>query len=471
MSDSATPGKATPTADAAAAAEWVPTNDEMRGFHEAEGLSEEELAKVAEVWDRVKAVEMPPSYAELARTSRTLFIAKFLIARQWDVDAAVDMFTSSCEFKIVHQLEAIPSFPAAIPVRGYDEAALQEFEGLGPRPEGLRTDYYARHVYTGAENAWHKWDKDGRPLLFEVIGGVRNELVTRCQALVPPGRPPSDITLDVHLHANEVGRVLLAYKNQGKPVAEQQHQVSVVFDCSGLGMRHTADPLIQLLKRNSTVDKRFFPEGLHRAYVVNAPTMVTVIWAVVKLWLEPRQIEKVKFFKPHQTAEGLREFIDEEHIPAFLGGKCECKGGCVGTPIDEATVPLPVDHTRESVVANRAKETVIADWAKATAAGDKLSFQIYVAQYHCVLRTRFRPDDAGEDWDGEWTDHGKTAACDGVVEATGPGALELELDNLHSMLRSKTVLYRVHKVGDPENKCDGLPNLFGMSPEEDAPKK
>ena len=63
-------------------------------------------------------------------------------------------------------------------------------------------------------------------------------------------------------------------------------------------------------------------------------------------------------------------------------------------------------------------------------------------------------------------------ASGGTPDRTGVPSLEIELDNVHSMLRSKTVTYRVHKVGDPENRCDGLPNLFGLSPEDDpAPKK
>jgi hypothetical protein len=439
-----------------AAVGWVPTNNEL--LDQFDPLTDAQLALVAEVEAAIRSVALPPTFVWNMKRWPTLFLAKFLMARQWKVDDAVAMFKASADFRIRNDLDETPQFPTTLSVRGFDVEKLIAFHGVGRRDVNGQTDFYGKHVHTCVENGWHKWDKRGRPVIFERIGKIKpGELVGRCRALVAPHQSYSDCSLDLHLHSNEVGNVITRYLNSTYPPERHVAQVIAVFDCTDLGMRHLWDPLIQLMKRNSNTDKLYFPEGLHKAYIVNAPTIITAFWAVVKLWLEPNQIKKVIFLKPHETPAGLKEAIDDEHLPSFLGGSCECPGGCLAPAADLDSMPLPPDGTREESVGARSKKLITGDWLRVTEAGRKIGYQAVSEGYTCGFRVRFLPDGAS-DAAAPWRDIGQALFSEGVLEATGPGVIQLELDNSFSRLRGKKVFYRFYFPNDSSHRCGGVEN-------------
>lgn len=62
-------------------------------------------------------------------------------------------------------------------------------------------------------------------------------------------------------------------------------------------------------------------------YVCNAPYLFTTVWAVVKGWLDPVTVEKIKILG---DARELQDQVPVENLPSTLGGKCTCDGlgGC-----------------------------------------------------------------------------------------------------------------------------------------------
>ena len=64
--------------------------------------------------------------------------------------------------------------------------------------------------------------------------------------------------------------------------------------------------------------------------VINAPYSFAAIWSAVRPWLAKETADKVHILSSdYQSA--LLELVDEENLPASLGGKCTCddKGGCL----------------------------------------------------------------------------------------------------------------------------------------------
>jgi hypothetical protein len=61
--------------------------------------------------------------------------------------------------------------------------------------------------------------------------------------------------------------------------------------------------------------------------IVNAPSSFTFIWSFIKPWLSKDTVNKVDILGSDYQ-EVLLDLIDEENLPASLGGKCECEGGC-----------------------------------------------------------------------------------------------------------------------------------------------
>ena len=65
-----------------------------------------------------------------------------------------------------------------------------------------------------------------------------------------------------------------------------------------------------------------FPESLHKMFIVNAPKIFRVVWAVVRTFLDKRTRDKIAIlggrdeYLPH-----LLEEIDAQNLPTFLGGQ------------------------------------------------------------------------------------------------------------------------------------------------------
>jgi hypothetical protein len=92
-----------------------------------------------------------------------------------------------------------------------------------------------------------------------------------------------------------------------------------IEDLDNLGMKHYHSKGLELLKEAIAIDEGFFPEHLARLYVVNAPAVFRVIWAVVKPWMDPRTLAKIQILGSNYT-EALLQDIPSEELPAALGG-------------------------------------------------------------------------------------------------------------------------------------------------------
>lgn len=74
----------------------------------------------------------------------------------------------------------------------------------------------------------------------------------------------------------------------------------------------------------------YYPEVMGNTLLINAPYVFSGVWSVVKGFLDERTRKKIRIIGGGYK-KTLLEFIDEENIPTFIGGKCECKefGGCM----------------------------------------------------------------------------------------------------------------------------------------------
>jgi len=55
-------------------------------------------------------------------------------------------------------------------------------------------------------------------------------------------------------------------------------------------------------------------------FIINAPMLFSGVWAIVKPWLDEKTKAKIKILGSGYK-KTLLEYIDEENLPDFLGGK------------------------------------------------------------------------------------------------------------------------------------------------------
>ncbi|XP_061950378.1 phosphatidylinositol transfer protein PDR16-like isoform X2 [Populus nigra] len=104
-------------------------------------------------------------------------------------------------------------------------------------------------------------------------------------------------------------------------LGEGQEQMSWLIDFTGWGLSvkvpiKTARECINILQNH-------YPERLAVAFLYNPPRIFEAFWKVVKFFLDPITIQKVKFVYPKKedSFELMKSFFDVDNLPNEFGGK------------------------------------------------------------------------------------------------------------------------------------------------------
>eukprot|EP00898_Chlorokybus_atmophyticus_P001345 jgi/Chlat1/2210/Chrsp17S02773 len=154
------------------------------------------------------------------------------------------------------------------------DTLLQDFE----YPEWAK-------VYEIYPHGHHQTDKLGHPVYIERLGRLDTSALTKDAAAA-------------HLGMGSVNQGVMKLFREGS----------------------------KFLKAILQVDTEHFPQTLYKMVVVNAPWTFKAVWAMMRPWLPSTTAAKIQVcggdFK-----KTLLQYIDEDKLPAFLGGTCVCPGG------------------------------------------------------------------------------------------------------------------------------------------------
>ncbi|KAK8483666.1 hypothetical protein V6N13_141297 [Hibiscus sabdariffa] len=169
---------------------------------------------------------------------------------------------------------------------------------------------------------YHGVDKEGRPVYIERLGKAH------------PSRLMKITTIDRYLkyHVQEFERALLEKFPACSIAAKRQIcSTTTILDVQGLSMKNFSRTAANLLAAMSKIDNSYYPETLHRMYVVNAgPGFKKMLWPAAQKFLDAKTIEKINVLESKSLGR-LLEVIDSSQLPDFLGGSCTCStdGGCL----------------------------------------------------------------------------------------------------------------------------------------------
>ncbi len=113
----------------------------------------------------------------------------------------------------------------------------------------------------------------------------------------------------------------------------------IIVDMHNAGISMASRKVYRFIKLASAIAQDYYPEYLGkynhfylfltcpyvlRMYIVNAPMLFSVIWAVVRPWLDKKTQSKITIVGSSYKKMLLKD-VDIENLPPFLGGKCKCK--------------------------------------------------------------------------------------------------------------------------------------------------
>ncbi|XP_010536783.1 PREDICTED: phosphatidylinositol/phosphatidylcholine transfer protein SFH14 isoform X2 [Tarenaya hassleriana] len=169
---------------------------------------------------------------------------------------------------------------------------------------------------------YHGVDKEGRPVYIERLGKAH------------PSKLMGVTTIDRYLkyHVQEFERTLLEKFPACSIAAKRQiSSTTTILDVEGLGMKNFTPTAANLLAAISKIDCSYYPETLHRMFIVNAGIgFRNLLWPAAQKFLDPITISKIHVLEPRSLSK-LLQAIDSSELPDFLGGLCKCsnKGGCL----------------------------------------------------------------------------------------------------------------------------------------------
>ncbi|PIN25120.1 Phosphatidylinositol transfer protein SEC14 [Handroanthus impetiginosus] len=169
---------------------------------------------------------------------------------------------------------------------------------------------------------YHGVDREGRPVYIERLGKAHPSKLMRI----------TSVERYLKYHVQEFERALRERFPACSIAAKKRIcSTTTILDVQGLGVKNFTTTAASLLAAMAKIDNSYYPETLHRMYVVNAgPGFKKVLWPAAQKFLDSKTISKIHVLDPKSLGK-LLEIIDPSQLPDFLGGSCTCnvEGGCL----------------------------------------------------------------------------------------------------------------------------------------------
>jgi metal transporter CNNM len=371
-----------------------------------ESLTDIQKSLVKEFKDTLKG--------EIKEGLSDLEISRWLIARDFDLKATIEMYRKSMKWRALVGADHI----------------LEEFP-KSPYYEFLTTHYPTNHSDPNCPKVLRC--RDGTHCCIESMGILNAEVAS----LIPPQE-----IIRYHIWSMEKANKIRNEISLELGSKELQ-QTFCVEDLTGLSMAHLQ--LTDLLKTFTSIDNGNYPNTLRKVVIVNVPTVFSLIWSAVQYFWDQKQIVKFQFIAAGTDySTTLQKIIPLDHLPKDYSGQLDYS-------LPKA-VPLP--ELKEKLIKIKYNKNFVVD--KVPRAG-VLEKEFFVEKTGCVFHFEFKTIDYdigfGIKYKATAKDTPQWLHLDlerynsnvipvfGRFEVTKPGYYVLHWDNTFSWTREKELHY------------------------------
>lgn len=205
--------------------------------------------------------------AQLARLNDADLL-RFLEARRGDEALAKQMVVDYVEFRGKWKLDERPmdfidGRTVLFPIRGYEPLVKDANMDLSNKTTRMWAKWLRHH----GGGVWHKFDREGRPLVIELPG------LHDAKGFLADCDPEELMEWHVRISEALTGPIMdFAAKKHGG-----DGQLTCIFDLSGLGMHQMHLPALNLLKSITDADQKYYPERLNKLFIINNPYVFTLV--------------------------------------------------------------------------------------------------------------------------------------------------------------------------------------------------
>lgn len=211
------------------------------------------------------------------------YLRRFLRARQYRLPEATEMIVKAEQWRDEFGVQEI--------VKTFSFPEFEELQKVYPR-------------------SYHKTDKSGRPISIELLGSLNVKAmlqVTTSERMVKHYVREYEKVMQYRMAACSAAR------------GERVEHVCSILDLKGLPLSQF-NSARKVLSEVMAIAQNYYPETLGVMFLINAPTLFTTIWAIIKGWLDENTVRKIHVLGSNYQ-KVLLEHIDEENLPVMFGGK------------------------------------------------------------------------------------------------------------------------------------------------------
>jgi len=276
-------------------------------------------------------LDSPDSYLQT-----DLYLSRFLMARDYKIPESKIMFINAMKWRIENDV-------ANISERFEKNVYFKILTSYWPASMMMKDHHF--------------WTFDNSPVAYDRVGIIDPQIVN----IVPPKE-----LIEFHIYCIEL--LEKTFQMQYKKYGFIKGAV-MILDLEGLNMDLLS--MMDVLKPIIYIDENYYPCCLRRAIIVNAPSIFSIFWNLIKAFLDERVQRKIEVLgsDAKQNETYLKQLIPSRFILPEFGGDCQYKFPKAGPCKDLGlNVPMLEGQVRKIVLQRNAfykhKIEFISDDAK-----------------------------------------------------------------------------------------------------------